>query len=126
LNPDAVTKKSHKCGTFLIVLFEKWHTKARRHGLVFEFLIQIHNWQTNRAFKGKFLPERKRSFPMPWVSFGKLSGLSTLFPQSKNFNRYALGYLGEKENHSVVPSCLCVPFNFEQTYLVSYTVPFVI
>jgi GT2 family glycosyltransferase len=51
--------------------------------------------------KGKFLPESKRSFPSPWVSFGKLSGLSAVFPKSKNFNRYALGYLGEKENHSV-------------------------
>jgi GT2 family glycosyltransferase len=51
--------------------------------------------------RGKFLPESKRSFPSPWVSFAKLSGLSSVFPRSKKFNRYALGFLAEKENHSV-------------------------
>jgi GT2 family glycosyltransferase len=51
--------------------------------------------------RGKFLPESKRSFPSPWVSFAKLSGLGSVFPRSKKFNRYALGFLAEKENHSV-------------------------
>lgn len=51
--------------------------------------------------KGRFLPESKRSFPSPWVSFAKLAGLSWLFPRSKRFNRYALGYLDEHVNHSV-------------------------
>jgi GT2 family glycosyltransferase len=51
--------------------------------------------------RGKFLPESKRSFPSPWVSFAKLSGLGSFFPRSKKFNRYALGFLAEKENHSV-------------------------
>ena len=51
--------------------------------------------------RGKFLPESKRSFPSPLVSFFKLSGLSSLFPRSKFFNRYALGYLGENKIHEV-------------------------
>ncbi|MEO7531705.1 MAG: glycosyltransferase, partial [Sediminibacterium sp.] len=51
--------------------------------------------------KGKFLPESKRSFPSPWVSFFKLVGLSALFPASRIFNRYALGNLNEHTNHSV-------------------------
>lgn len=51
--------------------------------------------------RGKFLPESKRGFPSPWASFCKLSGLSALFPQSRRFNRYALGYLDEHGNHSV-------------------------
>jgi GT2 family glycosyltransferase len=51
--------------------------------------------------RGSFLPESKRSFPSPWVSFAKLSGLSAVFPKSKRFNQYALGFLDEKENHSV-------------------------
>lgn len=51
--------------------------------------------------KGKFLPESKRSFPSPWVSFAKLSGLSAVFPRSGTFNRYALGYLDEHTDHPV-------------------------
>jgi len=42
---------------------------------------------------GKFLPESKRGFPSPKVAFYKLSGLSKLFPKSKQFNAYHLGYL---------------------------------
>jgi GT2 family glycosyltransferase len=50
---------------------------------------------------GRFLPESKRSFPSPWVSFWKLTGLSALFPKSRLFNRYTLGFLDEYKNHSV-------------------------
>lgn len=51
--------------------------------------------------KGIFLPESKRSFPSPWVSFTKLSGLAAVFPKSRLFNKYALGYLNEHQNHDV-------------------------
>lgn len=44
---------------------------------------------------GHYLPESKRSFPGPWVSFAKLSGLSALFPKSGIINRYAAGQLNE-------------------------------
>jgi N-acetylglucosaminyl-diphospho-decaprenol L-rhamnosyltransferase len=54
---------------------------------------------------GNFLPESKRSLPAPMVSFFKLSGLSALFPQSKFFNRYALGFLDENELHEVEVLC---------------------
>lgn len=50
---------------------------------------------------GKFLPESKRAFPSPLVSFYKLSGLSALFPASRRFGRYALGYLNEDLIHEV-------------------------
>ncbi|MCB0549700.1 MAG: glycosyltransferase [Phaeodactylibacter sp.] len=50
---------------------------------------------------GKFLPESKRGFPSPWVAFAKTFGLSRLFPRSRLFNHYHLGYLGEKEVHEV-------------------------
>lgn len=50
---------------------------------------------------GVFLPESKRSFPSPWVSFCKLFGLSKLFPRSRFFARYALRYLDENERHPV-------------------------
>jgi len=51
--------------------------------------------------KGQFLPESKRSFPSPITSFFKLVGLASLFPKSKLFNKYALGYLDENKNHEV-------------------------
>ncbi len=50
---------------------------------------------------GNFLPESKRSFPSPMVSFYKLIGLSFLFPQHKWFGKYALQFLQEKEVHEV-------------------------
>ena len=46
---------------------------------------------------GKFLPESKRGFPTAWRSFCKLSGLSALFPGSKLFAGYNLGYLKEDQ-----------------------------
>ncbi len=50
---------------------------------------------------GNFLPESKRSFPSPLVSFYKLSGLSTIFPSSKIFNKYSLGFLDKNKIHEV-------------------------
>ena len=50
---------------------------------------------------GKFLKESKRAFPSPMTSLYKLSGLSKLFPRSKLFSKYHLGYLNENENHEV-------------------------
>lgn len=38
---------------------------------------------------GVFLPESKRSFPSPWVSFCKIFGLSKLFPKSRVFQDIA-------------------------------------
>jgi GT2 family glycosyltransferase len=51
--------------------------------------------------KGNFLPESKRGLPTPMVAFYKTFGLSSLFPKSKTFNRYHLGYLNEDETHEV-------------------------
>lgn len=50
---------------------------------------------------GIFLPESKRSFPTPWVSFCKLFGLARLFPRSPRFARYALRYLDADKPHRV-------------------------
>jgi len=47
---------------------------------------------------GDFLKESKRGFPSPWVSFCKLSGLIRLFPHSRLFSGYYLGYTRENEN----------------------------
>jgi len=51
--------------------------------------------------KGHFLPESKRGFPSPEVAFYKTFGLSKLFPKSKRFNKYHLGYLDKDEIHQV-------------------------
>ena len=50
---------------------------------------------------GAFLSESKRGFPSPWVAFCKTVGLSRLFSQSRLFNRYHLGYLGEFDTNEV-------------------------
>lgn len=51
--------------------------------------------------KGIFLPESKRGLPTPMVAFYKIFGLSKLFPKSKTFGRYHLGFLPENETHEV-------------------------
>jgi len=51
--------------------------------------------------KGNFLPESKRALPTPEVAFYKISGLSFLFPKSKIFGRYHLGYLNKNKINEV-------------------------
>jgi GT2 family glycosyltransferase len=51
--------------------------------------------------KGVFLPESKRGLPTPAVAFYKIFGLSKLFPRSKTFGRYHLGYLDNNTTHPV-------------------------
>ncbi len=50
---------------------------------------------------GKFLKESKRAFPSPMTSLYKLSGLARLFPRSRTFAKYHLGYLSKSKNHEV-------------------------
>lgn len=50
---------------------------------------------------GVFLPESKRAFPTPWVSFCKIFGLSKLFPNSPWFAKYHLRYLSDNEPHQI-------------------------
>ncbi|MFO7616951.1 MAG: glycosyltransferase family 2 protein [Bacteroidales bacterium] len=51
--------------------------------------------------KGNFLPESKRALPTPAVSFYKIFGLAALFPRSKRFGQYHLGYLDKDRIHQV-------------------------
>ncbi len=51
--------------------------------------------------KGKFLPESKRGLPYPSVAFFKVFGFSALFPKSKFFSAYHLGYLDKDKTHVV-------------------------
>lgn len=50
---------------------------------------------------GNFLPESKRGLPTPDVAFYKISGLASLFPKSKRFGKYHLGYLDKNKTHVV-------------------------
>lgn len=51
--------------------------------------------------KGRFLPESKRGLPTPEVAFWKMFGFSRLFPRSKRFGHYHLGYLDNNQVHEV-------------------------
>jgi GT2 family glycosyltransferase len=51
--------------------------------------------------KGKFLPESKRGLPTPSTAFFKIFGLSALFPHSRLFGKYHLGYLDKEQLHEV-------------------------
>ena len=50
---------------------------------------------------GSFLPESKRGLPTPWVAFTKAFGLARVFPRSRRFNHYHLGYLPADETHRI-------------------------
>ena len=51
--------------------------------------------------QGNYLPESKRGLPTPEVAFYKMVGLNKLFPKSKKFGKYHLGYLPANQNHEV-------------------------
>lgn len=51
--------------------------------------------------KGVFLPESKRGLPTPEVAFYKIFGLSSIFPKSKKFGKYHLGFLDNNETNEV-------------------------
>ena len=51
--------------------------------------------------RGRFLPESKRGLPTPEVAFWKMFGFSKLFPHSRRFGQYHLGYLDNNQTHEV-------------------------
>ncbi|RLD56476.1 MAG: glycosyl transferase family 2 [Bacteroidetes bacterium] len=86
LNPDTVVEED----TFeSIIEFMDAHPKAG--GLGVKMI----------DGKGNFLPESKRGLPTPMTAFYKISGLSKLFPKSKTFGKYHMGYLDKDEINEV-------------------------
>ncbi|MCK9424703.1 MAG: glycosyltransferase [Ignavibacteriaceae bacterium] len=75
----------------------------------FEKLIKFFNQQQDAGMTGcKILnPDGtlqlacRRSFPGPWTSFCKVSGLSALFPNSRLFARYNLTFMDENQSYEV-------------------------
>lgn len=86
LNPDTVVQEDtfRKC-----IEFMESHPEAGSLG------VKMINGE------GKFLPESKRAFPTPKVAFYKVFGLSALFPRSRRFGRYHLGFLNRETVHDV-------------------------
>ena len=60
--------------------------------------------------KGQFLPESKRGLPTPEVAIYKMLGLNKIFPKSKIFGKYHLGFL--PENHTSEVDVLAGAFMF--------------
>lgn len=86
LNPDTVVEEN----TFRQVIeFMDQHSEAG--GLGVKML----------DGKGRFLPESKRGLPTPSVAFYKIFGLAAIFPKSRTFGKYHLGYLDRDEIHEV-------------------------
>jgi GT2 family glycosyltransferase len=51
--------------------------------------------------KGKYLRESKRALPTPEVAFFKIFGFSSMFPKSRKFNKYYMGYLDKDKTNPV-------------------------
>ncbi|HUH73484.1 MAG TPA: glycosyltransferase [Chitinophagales bacterium] len=86
LNPDTIIREDT---LQQVVNFMEAHPEAGALG------VKMYDGQ------GQFLPESKRGFPSPKVAFYKMSGLSKLFPKSKTYGEYHLGYLDDNEIHEV-------------------------
>lgn len=86
LNPDTVVEEDtfEKCITFM-------NTHLDVGGLGVKMI----------DGSGRFLPESKRGFPSPFVAFCKTFGLSRLFPKSRIFGRYHLGFLDKNQTQEV-------------------------
>lgn len=54
---------------------------------------------------GQLDKDCRRHFPTPWRAFTHFSGLSKIFPHSKLFDQYYLGYLSENKEHEI-DSCV--------------------
>ena len=87
LNPDTIVEKN----TFkkMIEFFDKNKN------------VDAATCQINLAITGKMQPECHRGFPTPWNSLCHFSGLSKLFPNSKLFSGYSLGYLDKTVPHKI-------------------------
>ncbi len=86
LNPDTVVEED----TFLNCYnFMKSHPEAGGLGV------------SMVDGRGVFLPESKRGLPTPDVAFYKIFGLSALFPKSRRFGKYHLGYLPNDEINEI-------------------------
>lgn len=86
LNPDTIIAEDS---------FEKCISFLEMHPQVGSVGVKMIDGQ------GNYLKESKRGFPTPWASFCKLSGLTALFPRTKFFSSYYLGYLNETENQEI-------------------------
>jgi O-antigen biosynthesis protein len=86
LNPDTIVGETTFSHCFA---FMEQHPKAGAMGV---YMVDG---------EGKFLRESKRALPTPLVSFYKIFGLSALFPRSKRFSHYHLGYLDNQQTHKV-------------------------
>ncbi|MDR0793636.1 MAG: glycosyltransferase family 2 protein [Chitinophagaceae bacterium] len=86
LNPDTILSENtlHRCINFL-----EQHNNA---GAVGPKIVDAN---------GHFLPESKRSLPSPSIAFYKMTGIEKIFPTSKIFGKYSLGYLNKDETHEV-------------------------
>lgn len=86
LNPDTIVEEDsfEKCSTFM-------DQNPNAGGLGVRMI----------DGKGAFLPESKRGLPTPEVALYKMLGLNKVFPNSKRFGKYHLGYLAENEINKV-------------------------
>ncbi|MCL4338869.1 glycosyltransferase family 2 protein [Patescibacteria group bacterium] len=90
LNPDTIVKK----GTFETML--KFMEKNVKVGVA-TCRVNLVSGQIDDACN--------RGFPSPWNAFCHFSGLAKLFPQSKFFNGYHLGFWNMEQVHEI-DSCV--------------------
>lgn len=87
LNPDTLVKKDTL--KKMIIFFNQ------------DKRVDAATCQIDLVLTKKMQPECHRGFPTPWRSFCYFSGLTNLFPTSKFFSGYYLGYLDKTVSHQI-------------------------
>lgn len=92
-------------GSYVLLLNSDTEVNSSAIGSVLEFLIQ-HKEAGAATCKlllpsGTIDPACHRGFPTPWASLTYVVGLENIFPQSRIFGRYHLGYMDMSSIHEI-------------------------
>ena len=96
-------------GKYLLFLNPDTVVKKETLKTMVDFMDQ--NKKVGAATCRVLLPDGKpddachRGFPTPWNSFAHFSGLSRIFPKSKIFADYSLGWMDLSKNHEIDACC---------------------
>lgn len=92
-------------GKFILFLNPDTELEEKTISYMIEFMNSHKSVGASTCFvrlpSGKLDNGAHRGFPTPWSSFSYFSGLSRLFPKSKLFSGYTLGWLDLKKTHEV-------------------------
>ncbi|OGG09900.1 hypothetical protein A2154_01580 [Candidatus Gottesmanbacteria bacterium RBG_16_43_7] len=96
-------KKSH--GRYILLLNSDTEVQTQTIQLMYDFMEENPQVAVSTCKlvleDGRLDPACHRGFPYPWTALTYLVGLERLFPKSRLFGRYHLGYFNLEEDHEI-------------------------